>query len=307
MINSTVIVIAGPTASGKSDLSFTLAKKYNSLGQKTLIINADSQQIYKELPVLSAQPSLKKQEQTPHALYGYWDASTICNAGIWAKAAAQKIQQAWQKNTLPILCGGTGFYLMALKDGIRSIPDIKLPYREKAIQTLETLGLKNFYKECLKIDSQMAEKISPQDTHRLLRLWEVFHSTNKPLSWWHSKSEILNFLPETNWESYLLLPPRDELYERINQRSKYMLQSGAIDEVKRLLELNLPVYHPLIKAVGVQEIKAYLNNKQSYAQATLKIQQYTRNFAKRQITWFNHQYKKAIVLDSSKLDGISIK
>lgn len=305
-MHSKIIVIAGPTASGKSNLAVEIAKKYLNLNQKAIIINADSQQVYKELPILSAQPTKEIQKEIPHALYGYLDMSTICSAGIWAKKAAELIKIAWKKNTIPILCGGTGFYLMALQEGLKSIPDIPIHCRNEAIERLKIIGIQRFYEECLDIDKIAARKITPQDKHRLLRLWEVFYSTGKNISWWHKNAKIIKFLPPTIWESYLLLPPREELYVNINSRAEKILKMGAIEEVQRLLKSNIPYYHPLMKALGVQEIKSFIKKESSYEVSLSKLQQYTRNFAKRQTTWFKHQCKNVTVLKSSNISHINL-
>mgnify|MGYP003874027177 FL=1 len=281
-------------------MATTVAKKYIASGQKTIIINADSQQVYKEIPILSAHPTLQVQKDIPHALYGYLSAPTICNAGIWAQKAADTIKESWNKNIIPILCGGTGFYIMALQNGLKAIPDIKHCYREQAIERLEKIGIEKFYQECLTIDYEATIKITPQDKHRLLRLWEVFHGTGKNTSWWHKNEKITKFLPSAVWKPYLILPPRDKLYERINYRAEKILKNGAIEEVEKLLKTSIPSHHPVMKALGVQEITSFIKGEYTYEITLSKLQQYTRNFAKRQITWFKHQYKNAIHLRNNE-------
>ncbi len=292
-----VFCIAGPTASGKSVLALDMALCFESFGKKALIINADSQQVYKELPIVSAQPSLSDKARIDHRLYGCWDASTIGSAGMWALEAASLIKEAWEKKIIPIVCGGTGFYIMALLEGLRPVPDISETVRLQAIETLNSLGVEAFYQVCGDLDPQSVASIEANDTHRLLRLWEVYHGTGKPLSFWR-KEKPAQVLPRlTRWHKVLLLPDRDKLYETINKRVESMVKRGAVEEVDHLLGMQLPKHHPLMKAVGVQEIHKYRQGEQSYEEMVQKFKQYTRNFAKRQITWFKNQYKANHILD----------
>lgn len=271
-----VYVIAGPTASGKSAHALEIAQN-----EPAVIINADSQQVYRDFPILTAQPSPAEQQLTPHFLYGFLDITQKCDAATWASLAAKEIQTAWQNNQLPILVGGTGLYLKTLMQGISPVPDIPTQIRTQATALLNEIGNAAFHAMLLEKDPTSAH-LHIGDTQRILRAYEVVEFTGKPLVYWH-KQPTKAFLENAEYEGKILLPDRQELYANCNKRFAQMLESGAIEEVKRY-DLN----HP-IKIIGAPEIQSYLRGEISKEVAIEKGSQITRNYAKRQYTWFRNQ------------------
>lgn len=271
-----VFVIAGPTASGKSAHALEIAQK-----QAAVIINADSQQVYRDFPILTAQPSTAEMQLAPHKLYGFLDIDSKCDAATWAKMAATEIQTVWQNNQLPILVGGTGLYLKTLMQGISPVPDIPAKIRTQTGALLSTVGNAKFHAMLIEQDPTSAH-LNIGDTQRILRAYEVLESTGKPLSYWHSQPTKA-FLENAQYEGKILLPERQELYANCNTRFKKMLEQGAIEEVQKY-DLN----HP-IKIIGAPEIQSYLRGEISKELAIEKGAQLTRNYAKRQYTWFRNQ------------------
>ena len=271
-----VYVIAGPTASGKSAYALEIAQK-----QPAVIINADSMQVYRDFPILTAQPSPEEQAQAPHKLYGFLGVDEKCDAASWADLAAQEIQAAWSQNQLPILVGGTGLYLKTLIQGIAPIPEVADEMRQKAISLLAELGHENFHAMLLQKDPTSAH-LKIGDTQRVLRAYEVVEATGKPLSYWYTQP-TRKFFEEANFNGKILLPERADLYANCDKRFSQMIERGGITEVQK---------HPLnlsIKIIGVPEIQAFLRGEISKDKAIEKASQATRNYAKRQYTWFRNQ------------------
>jgi tRNA dimethylallyltransferase len=268
----TLILIAGPTASGKSTLALDLAQKLN--GQ---IINADSMQVYKGLPLLSAQPSLEDQGKAPHKLYGFLEMDEPFSVAKWVDFAVQEIKSF---KGLSLVVGGTGLYFKALLEGISSIPEIPSSIRDSLIQE-ET---KDLYARLQKEDPQMAERLKPADTQRIIRALEVKLYTGKSLREWQSQ-EIEKPIKNVTPFIIKILPPREDLYESINKRAEEMIRGGVLDEVKAIKDQDLNS----LKTLGYRELKGFLEGEISLKEASLKMQQKTRNYAKRQTTWFRHQ------------------
>ncbi len=280
--NKTVALIAGPTASGKTGLAIALAK--HNPDQKYSIINADSAQIYNHLPILSAQPDADELAQAEHRLFGYKDGSTTCSTVSWANDAKLEIDRAHGENAIPILVGGTGLYIRTLLDGIAPIPDID-PEIRQSVRNMETCAA---YEKLAALDPPMAKTLNPNDTTRIARALEVIMSTKISIALWRQKKEggistIINLKP------LLLLPPRDWLYEKCDRRFVQMLESGAIEEVEELLKRNPPADSPLWRAIGVKEISAYINGDIDRRTAIELGQIATRQYAKRQYSWFRNQ------------------
>lgn len=271
-----VYVIAGPTASGKSAHALEIAQK-----QPAVIINADSQQVYRDFPILTAQPSPAEQQLTPHFLYGFLDINQKCDAATWAKMAAAEIQTAWANGQLPILVGGTGLYLKTLMQGISPVPDIPTQIRTQATALLNEIGNAAFHAMLIAKDPTSAH-LHIGDTQRILRAYEVVEFTGKPLVYWH-KQPTKTFLENAQYAGKILLPDRQALYANCNTRFSQMLENGAIEEVKRY-DLN-----HTIKIIGAPEIQSYLRGEISLEMATEKGAQASRNYAKRQYTWFRNQ------------------
>lgn len=274
-----VALIVGPTASGKSALALELAKK-----QASVVINADSAQVYRDLQILSARPSKDEMENIPHQLYGYIDGAEACSAARWAQDAKAAISAAHQEDVLPILVGGTGLYVRTLLEGISPIPEIDPQIRDD-IRQLETLDA---YQQLSKEDQVAADRLNANDRSRIQRALEVVRSTSKPLNHWHNQ-KVGGISEQINLEAIVLLPPRDWLYERCDRRFSLMLDAGAIGEVEALISRNLQDDRPIMRAIGVPEIRALLADEIDKETAIEQAQTATRRYAKRQYTWFRNQ------------------
>jgi tRNA dimethylallyltransferase len=286
-----VVIIGGPTASGKSGLALAVAEALNGT-----VINADSMQLYQGLPLLTAQPSGMDCARAPHRLYAVLKATEVCSAARWRDLALDEIRKAQAEDRLPVIVGGTGFYLRTLLLGISPIPEIPLSFRHEAAALQKEMGNPRFHEELAKRDPLTAAKLDPFNTQRLVRAWEVFHATGKSLAEWQAAPrtgtpEDLRFLTVT------LQPPRALLYAACNSRFHQMLDRGALEEAINFREL-APANTPLSGALGYPELLAHLAGKISLAEAIPLAQQSTRNYAKRQTTWFRHQIKADIVLES---------
>ena len=277
-LKSKIILISGPTASGKSIFAIKLAKKIN--GE---IINADSMQVYKQLKILSARPDPKKFQNIKHHLYGFHDARKSFSTGNWLKLVNKKIKEVQKKNRSPIIVGGTGLYFKALTEGLVKIPNIPIKFR-KQIRTLhQRLGQKEFYKKLLKLDPSSKKKINQTDSQRSIRAYEVKKFTKRSLYDWFKNTES-NFFKEDFFKIYIDFP-RDELIKRINARTEKMIKNGAIREVKNFLKLKINKDQSVLKAIGISEIKEYLGKKKELEEIKEKISIKTRQYAKRQSTW----------------------
>lgn len=267
MIKKKIYVISGPTASGKSGFAVQLAKKIN--GE---IINADSMQIYKDLQILTARPTINDMEGIPHHLYGYFDAYQTNSVQLWLDKVVPQINEVDN----PIIVGGTGLYINALMNGISFIPEVD-PEKREFVRSLDLEDVKKMVSDCSATDSQ-----------RLRRALEVQLSTGKPLSYFQKLPKIK--MIEADFDVYFINPKREILYQNCNKRLINMLDAGAISEVENLL--NIKATGSVLKAIGVPEIILYLQHQISYAQMCSQIQLSTRHYAKRQVTWFKHQLKQ---------------
>ena len=272
-------LIAGPTASGKSALALDLAKRSGGV-----IVNADSAQLYNDIPLLSAAPSDAELRSVEHRLYGCVDGAVAMSAADWAELARFDIEQIQAQGRLPILVGGTGLYLRTLLEGIAPVPPIDPAIRSevRAADVAENL------ERLRHADREAAERLGPNDTARIARALEVALSTGRPLKHWQGEREG-GIGEDVELRPLVLLPPRNWLYERCNARFEAMLEGGAIDEVRALLERELPPSFPVMRAIGVREIAALVRGESSREQTLAAGQQATRNYAKRQYTWFAHQ------------------
>lgn len=275
----TVALIAGPTASGKSGLALALA----GMTPATLI-NADASQVYKDLRVLSARPSAEEEAQAPHRLFGSIDGAESCSAAQWATEARAAILESAAEGRLPILVGGTGLYLRTLLNGIAPVPDIDPMVRAD----VRALPLADAYEALAQEDAEAANRLSPNDSTRICRALEVVRSTGRPLSDW--QSDLVGGIGDKiRLHPLILLPPRDWLYARCDQRFVQMMENGAIEEVEALLQRGLDPDLPVMRAIGVPEVAAMLSGQLSRDAAIEQGQRATRNYAKRQFTWFRNQ------------------
>jgi tRNA dimethylallyltransferase len=279
-----VVVIAGPTASGKSAYALHLAKT-----AQAFIINADSLQVYRDLEILTAQPSLAEQKLLPYHLYGILDPQETCSVGRWLPLALAAIKTAHEKGCLPIVVGGTGFYLRALIEGLSPLPSQDADIRA-ALQTEETTTL---YQELQTVDPLLADRLNPNDRQRIMRGVEVFRGTGTPLSFWQASAARPT---SYTFESYLFLPPPDVLEARIAQRLENMLKNGVLEEISQALKK--PISMGAQKALGFKEFSAHLQGKISLEEAKALTLVHTRQYAKRQRTWFRHQFKANHLIDS---------
>ena len=277
-LKSKIILISGPTASGKSNFSIKLAKKIN--GE---IINADSMQIYKELKILSARPNPKNYQKIQHHLYGFHSAKNNFSTGDWLKYAIKKIKEIKKRKKTPIFVGGTGLYFKALSEGLVDIPNIPIRFRNKIRAEHKKLGQKKFYQKLLKLDLISKNKINPTDAQRTIRAYEVKKFTKKSLHNWFKDTK--SFFEEEDFFKIYIDFPREELIERIGKRTKLMMKLGAINEVKKFIKLKINKDKSVNKAIGVSEIKEYLNSKKDLQEIVEKISIKTRQYAKRQSTW----------------------
>jgi len=277
-LKSKIILISGPTASGKSIFAIKLAKKIN--GE---IINADSMQVYKELKILSARPNPKDYQKIKHHLYGFHDVKKNFSTGDWLKLAVKKIKEIKKRKHIPIFVGGTGLYYKALTEGLVEIPNIPIRFRNKIRSLHKTLGQKKFYKKLLKLDPISKNKINSTDSQRSIRAYEVKKYTKKSLHDWFKDTK--SYFKKNEFIKIYIDFPRQELIQRINLRTEKMLKTGAIKEVKKFIKLKVPIDKSVNKAIGIDEIKEYLNNKKELSETKEKISIKTRQYAKRQNTW----------------------
>ena len=272
-----VLLIGGPTASGKSALAFKKAKNTNGV-----IINGDSLQLYKGFEILTAQPTPEEQSEVPHQLYGFLDPSQIFSVGKWLPLVTQEIERALREEKLPIVVGGTGLYLKTLMDGMSPIPSIP-PEVRKNIKDNQPQN----FEDLKKVDPSLAARISPQDRQRTIRGLEVFYGTGKPLSFWQT---LPLSPPPYTFETVIFMPSKDELEKRMASRLKAMVDHGVIEEVAHLM--TLPLCLNAKKAIGFREFEAYITGDFSLEEALELTLIHTRQYAKRQLTWFRHQFKK---------------
>ncbi|WP_166037925.1 tRNA (adenosine(37)-N6)-dimethylallyltransferase MiaA [Sphingosinicella sp. YJ22] len=272
-------LIAGPTASGKSALALALAERTAGV-----VINADSAQVYRDLAIVSARPSAKDEARAPHRLYGYRDGADACSAADWAEDAKREIGAAHADGRLPILAGGTGLYIRTLLDGIAPVPEIDAEVRAavRATPTAEA------YAALQGEDAEAAARLRPSDTTRIARALEVVRGTGRPLAAWQEES-VGGIGGSVDLRPLILLGPRDWLYARCDGRFETMMSGEGIAEVEALLERHLSPALPVMRAIGVREIASYLRGETTRAEALAAGRQATRNYAKRQYTWFRHQ------------------
>ena len=289
-LKSKIILIYGPTASGKSSFAIKLAKKI-----KGEIINADSMQVYKELRILSARPSQKDYQKIKHHLYGFQSVKKKFSTGDWLKLANNKIQEVRKRNKTPILVGGTGLYFKALIDGLANIPNIPFKTREKIRSLYKKIGSKNFFKRLKMLDPLVKNYINPADTQRSIRAYEVKLHTNKSIYDWFKKTKS-NFKENEFYKIYIDLP-REDLLNRISIRAKKMIKNGGIQEVRNFIKLRVKKDKTACKAIGIGEVQEYLNKKIEIEQLIDKISIKTRQYAKRQTTWGRGNMEKWIKLN----------
>ena len=285
-----IIIIAGPTASGKSSLALDLAKKYNGI-----VINADSQQMYKELPILSSQPNKRDYNEVSHKLFNFLDFYKNFSVNEWFKLVKKEIERAQRKKTLPIIVGGTGMYLNTLLNGLKVFPKIPIDLKKKGKKIIEKIGSKNFYEKLKEKNKTCVYKINPNDKTRLLRSWEIYEILHKSIYEINKENKIKK-LDSYNFFKILIFPSRKQVYLNCTERWRDMIKLGAIEEVKILVEKEKKLNKKtLIKTIGFKELKNFLLKKSNMDKTSELALQATRNYAKRQYTWFRHQFSANII------------
>ncbi len=287
-----VLVIAGPTASGKSALALAAAREFDGV-----VINADSMQVYRELRILTARPSAEEEAAVPHRLYGFLSAAERCSAGRWAALAAEEVRAAWAAKRLAILVGGTGFYLKALIEGLNEIPEVSAEVRAETIALRSELGADAFHSALAKVDPAAAARIAPADAQRTTRAYEVWLATGRSLSDWQAEPAV-SPLPDARFEIVVLDPPRDALNAACDARLEGMMAAGALDEVRALAALKLDPGLPAMKALAVPELLDHLSGRPTLEAAVDAAKRATRQFARRQRTWFRTQIGTGLRLDA---------
>lgn len=280
---SKAVLIAGPTASGKSALALELA-----LSAGGVVINADSMQVYRDLRIITARPTQGDEAQVPHRLYGHVDAAVNFSAGAWVSDAAKALEEAQAEGRLPIFIGGTGLYFKALTAGLSVVPPIPAEVREGVRARLEQNGVEALYAELARRDVGAAERLNLRDRTRIARALEVVEATGRSLLDWHREGQP-PLLPKDSFRAVFLAPERDELYARIDARFDSMLGAGALKEVERLAARRLDPLLPAMKAHGVPALIRHLHGELSLEEAASIGRADTRHYAKRQFTWFRHQ------------------
>ena len=295
-LKSKIILIYGPTASGKSNFAIKLSKKI-----KGEIINADSIQVYKELKILSAKPSKTSYKKIKHHLYGFQSVKKNFSTGDWLKLANQKILDIKKRKKVPILVGGTGLYFKALTDGLVSIPNIPTKFREKVRSLHKKIGNKKFFSKLIKLDPLVKNRIKPSDAQRSIRAYEVKTYTKKSIYEWFNNTKS-NYQHEDFYKIYIDFP-KNELLNRIHSRARDMIKKGAVLEVKKFNRLKVRNDKTASKAIGIREVNEYLLKKIEIDQVIEKISIKTRQYAKRQRTWASgnmQNWNKIIPIEFNK-------
>jgi len=277
------VLIAGPTASGKSALALDLAQKHGGM-----VVNTDSMQVYRDLRVLTARPTAEEEAAVPHRLYGHVDAAENFSAGSFVAHAAKALAEARGQGCVPIFVGGSGLYFKAMTRGLSAVPPIPTGVRENVRARLERDGVEALHAELARRDPVSAERLKPRDRTRIARALEVVEATGRSLTNWHREG-LPPLLPQGEFAALFLAPEREQLYARIDARFDAMLKAGALDEVGRLAARHLDPLLPAMKAHGVPALIRHLKGEVTLNEAAETGRADTRHYAKRQFTWFRHQ------------------
>ena len=292
-----VILLAGPTASGKSKLAIKLAQYFD--GE---IINADSMQVYKEISILTSKPNSQDMKSIKHHLYGFNSVKNFFSTGHWLKLVVKKIEEQWENERMPIVVGGTGLYFKALTDGLVKIPDIPNKMRTQIRKLHKKIGQKKFFTQLIKLDPLAKRLVLPSDTQRSMRAYEVKKFTNKSL---------FEFLKETKsnfnnnvFKKLFINTPRELLHKKIEKRVEKMFNDGVIDEVKKFCKMKVNKELSSNKIIGIKEIRDYLQGKTTLIKAKELITQKTRQYAKRQFTWARGHMKSWEMIYSTNINDL---
>ena len=278
------ILIAGPTASGKSAVAIAAAERVNGV-----VINADAMQLYAELDVLTSRPSKADESTVPHRLFGCVPACEAWSVGRWLEAASREMQSAWDEDKVPVVTGGTGLYFKVLEEGLSQISRVPANIRDHWRQRLKREGPQTLHGELAKTAPADAARIKEADGQRIVRALEVLEATGKPLGEHFADARQTSILAKIDVSRVVLTPPREELYGACDARFELMMSNGALQEVEKLMALKLNPELPAMKAIGVQALAAHLAGAQTLEEAIATAQKQTRNYAKRQLTWIRNQ------------------
>ena len=286
-----VLIIAGLTASGKSALALDLAQDCDGV-----VINADSMQTYKDIPIISAAPTEADKAKAPHKLYGIYDAAYNATVVDWVNKAAEEIKNCWENGKLPIVVGGTGMYIDYLIKGTTPIPEIDPNIREHVRKWCRENGLRNLHAQLKEFDPETAAKLPSSDLGRVTKACEVYLQTGIPISEWFKKG-MIKVLPEAHFTVTELMPLKRELDDRCFERFDHMIQKGVLAEVVHLAERRLDENLPAMKAVGVPELMRFIKGEVSLDNAIMMAKLRTRQYAKRQRTWFTHKLRADVYIE----------
>lgn len=292
-----LLVVAGPTASGKSALALDLALRFGGC-----VLNADSMQVYRDLHLLTARPSAYDLALAPHRLYGVMGGREVCSAQQWAQMAAAEVHAVWAQGGLPIVTGGTGLYLKALTEGLAEMPDIPDAVRDQTRALLAEVGNERFHALLAEKDPNVAARLNVGDSQRLARAYEVIAASGRSILDW--QQQAAQPLVQADVMTLVLDPPRPLLNQRINQRFAVMMDCGALGEVRGLLAAHYPAAAPVMKALGVPELTRALNGEILLPEAVDLATQTTRQFAKRQGTWFRRQIIADLVINTQLSESL---
>ena len=295
-LKSKIILISGPTSSGKSKFALSVAKKIN--GE---IINADSMQIFKEIKILNARPSTEDRSNIKHHLYGFLSVKKNFSVGEWLKKCLTKISEIKKRKKVPIIVGGTGLYFKSLIDGLAKIPNISKENRDKARMLQKKIGQKNFYKRLIKLDPLCKNNININDRNRSIRAYEVYIQTNKSLYTWFKNTKI--HFQNKEFEKIFIDISRDEVVKSLSRRVNKMIKAGAIQEVKRFNKLKVKKSNSSFKIIGIREINELKSDKTNLSLVKEKITIKTRQYAKRQMTWSRGHMKDWQKIAPNKLNS----
>ncbi len=296
-----MLIVAGPTASGKSSLALDIAREFNGV-----VINADSMQVYAELRVLTARPSPRDEARAPHRLYGMIPASESCSAARWRELALAEIESAAANGKLAVVCGGTGLYLRALCQGLSPVPGIPPDIRARLAARLAAQGPAALHGELAARDPEMAARLEPADGQRIARALEVLEATGRSLAAWQEE-DTQGAPAGLRFSTILLAPPRAALYAACDARLAAMVEQGALEEVVALTSLGLDPGLPAMKALGLREFAAHLAGDRGLEEALEEARQATRRYVKRQMTWFRHQIVADLTITTQYSESISPK
>ena len=289
--NKHVLVLFGPTASGKSKLAMSVANKCNAV-----IVNCDSKQLYKEIPIITAQPTLEDMQKVEHEMYGIISVAEHCSVARWIDMVKPIIKKIWSEGKVPLLVGGTGLYIKHLINGMPQIPDISDDIRMQVRENINNKGSKYIHAQ---LDNEMQEKLQPADSQRVARAYEVLIQTGKSLYYWQNMPAV-PVLENALFSQFFLSPQREEVYKNCNMRFNTMINTGVIEEIKNLYDMQLSESLPSMKAHGVPEIAAYIRGDLNLDEAIIKAQRNTRRYIKRQFTWFRSQMPEANIIEGDE-------